>query len=135
MASGAGGAGGFATPAGKVRGLGGVVVSRRLPYLFARAALMAGRSLGRPFRLGPIVVAARYRDVAEALARDLDFNVQPINASGFDQIGYHFILGMDRSAELVRERSVLYAALARVDFDALRAAAAADIRARLDGAS
>jgi cytochrome P450 len=73
--------------------------------------------------------------VSEGLSRDLDFRIQPVNAPKFDQIGYHFILGMDRCVELIDERRLLYSALVRVDDRALKAAAATDIARHLDAAS
>ncbi|WP_426291525.1 cytochrome P450 [Sphingomonas sp. TWP1-3-1] len=75
-------------------------------------------------RIGNTVITARHATIMEALARDLDFIIEPVNASKFDQIGYHFILGMDRSPELIAERRILYAALSKVDFAPLKAAAA-----------
>ncbi|MFL5296109.1 MAG: cytochrome P450 [Phenylobacterium sp.] len=131
---GAGAAGSIATPAGKAPGLGGLVASRALPFLASRVGIDIGRMAGRPLRLGSVVLASRYRDIAEALDRDLDFILAPVNAARFDTIGYHFILGMDRSAELARERQTLYQALAAVDFDDLRAQAQADVDARLSAA-
>lgn len=120
---------GIATPLGKPSGLGALLTMRGLPDWAARIGI---RLLGKPLRLGSTVIVARYEAVAEALSRDLDFRIQPINAPKFDQIGYHFILGMDRSAELIAERRALYVALARVDMEALQAAAAQDIAERLD---
>ena len=123
---------GVATPPGKPAGVGALLTSRRLTYWAARFGI---DFFDRPRRIGSTVIAARYSDVAEALARDLDFRIQPVNAPKFDQIGYHFILGIDRSAELAAERRVLYTALAKVDDAALQAAAAEDIAKRLAGAS
>ena len=124
----------LATPSGKPKGLATALTWRRLPAWAARAGIALATARGRPFRIGSTVVAARHADVMEALARDLDFRIQPVFAPRFDPIGYHFILGMDRSSELVAERRVLYAALARVDHDALRTAAQADAEERLNSA-
>jgi cytochrome P450 len=120
-----------ATPLGKPSGLGGLLTLRRLPDLAARIGI---RLLEKPLRLGSTVIVASYSLVAEALSRDLDFLIQPINAPKFDQIGYHFILGMDRSPELIAERRALYTALARMDEKALQTHAQADITRRLDAA-
>jgi cytochrome P450 len=117
----------FATPLGKPSGFGGLLTLRRPPYWAAWIGIKLARLLGRPFRIGSTVIAVRHADVMEGLARDLEFCIQPVNGSKFDQIGYHFILGMDRSAELVEERRTLYTALARVDIAALQAAAAEEI--------
>jgi cytochrome P450 len=124
----AGGIDGIATPLGKPSGLGGLLTLRHLPDLAARIGI---KLLEKPLRLGSTVIVAPYGLVAEALARDLDFLIQPINAPKFDQIGYHFILGMDRSPELIAERRALYTALARVDETKLQREAQADITRRL----
>lgn len=117
----------IATPPGKPSGLASLATGRTLPYLAARIGIALARTAGGPIRLGGTVIAARHGDVSEALARDLDFVIRPVNAAKFDQIGYHFILGMDRSAELVAERRALYTALASVDSAALQRGAADDI--------
>ena len=125
----------IATPPGKPSGLASLVTARTLPYWAARVGISLARTAGGPIRLGSTVIAARHADVCEALSRDLDFVIRPNNAAKFDQIGYHFILGMDRSAELIAERRALYAALASVDVAALQQSAAQDIAARLDNAA
>ena len=119
------------TPPGKPKGVAGLLTSRRLTYWAARIGAALAKAQGRPLRLGSTVIAARHVDVTEALSRDLDFRIQPILSPKFDPIGFHFILGMDRSAGLIAERRVLYAALARVDDEALRADASQDIADRL----
>ena len=128
------GATGLATPLGKPKGLAAVLTWRKLPAWAARTGIRLALSRGKPFRFGSTVLAARHADVTEALARDLDFRIQPVFAPKFDPIGYHFILGMDRGVKLLDERRALYAALARVDQELLRAAAASDIASRLSAA-
>ena len=123
------------TPPGKPSGLASLATGRTLPYWAARIGISLARTVGGPIRLGSTVIAARHADVSEALARDLDFVIRPVNAAKFDQIGYHFILGMDRSAELIAERRALYAALASVDMPSLQQAAAQDIARRLHDAA
>ena len=118
---------GFATPLGPPSGFGRLLTWRVVPYWLARRGAALGRAIEGPLRFGSTVLVVRYEDVLEALARDLDFCIQPINAPKFDQIGYHFILGMDRSGELINERRQLYAALARVDQSALQTEASRDI--------
>ena len=130
----AGADGEIATPAGRPSGLAGLFCLRVLPWLAARAGSWLARAWGKPFGLGALVVAGRHCDVSEVLARDLDFIIQPINGARFDQIGYHFILGMDRSVELARERHALYAALAAVDMTPVRAVAAHHLAERLAAA-
>jgi cytochrome P450 len=124
-----------ATPLGRPAGLARLLTLQGLPYWAARIGIKLARLVGRPFRLGSTVIAARHADVAEGLARDLDFCLQPVNAPKFDQIGFHFILGMDRSAELIAERRILYTALAQVDAAAMRQHSADDIARTLDAAT
>lgn len=121
----------IATPPGKPSGLAALATGRTLPYWAARVGIALARTAGKPVRLGSTVIAARHADVSDAFARDLDFVIRPVNAAKFDQIGYHFILGMDRSAELIAERRALYAALASVDMGELQRAAAQDSARRL----
>jgi cytochrome P450 len=121
----------IATPPAEPRGITLLFSLRTLPLLAARAGALLARLWGRPFRLGGLVIAARHRDVCEILSRDLDFIVKPAYAPRFDEIGYHFILGMDRAEELVRERRALYAALSKVDFAPIQSATARDIENRL----
>lgn len=113
----------LATPPGRPAGLAGLLTFRRPAYFAALGGIALGRWWGAPLRLGSTVIVTRHEDVVEALARDLEFVIQPVNAPKFDLIGFHFILGMDRSAELIAERQSLYAALARSDTPALRRAA------------
>lgn len=126
--------GSIATPPGRPRGAARLFSLRKLPWIAARLGIWIARLRGKPFQLGPVILAARHCDVSEVLARDLDFMIQPINGPRFDQIGYHFVLGMDRSGELIHERRALYTALAAVDMIALREAAAQEIAQRLAAA-
>lgn len=124
----------IATPLGKPAGRGALLTLRQLPYLAARVGILLAQLWGRPFRIGSTVIAARNEDVEAGLDRDLEFRIQPVNAPKFDQIGFHFILGMDRSDELIAERRVLYTALATVDTTWLQNEAAKDIERKLDAA-
>ncbi|MBV8687528.1 MAG: cytochrome P450 [Alphaproteobacteria bacterium] len=103
------------------------------PAVIGFGAKLAG-CIGRakPFRVAGKVVATRHAHVCEALSRDLDFAIAPVNAAKILEVnGGPFILGMDRSAVLERERQALYEALHAVDMHALQAAAQADADARL----
>ena len=106
------------------------------PAVLGLAARLAARfGPKRPFRLGKRVVAARYGHVRELLERDLDFGIAAVNAGKIREVnGGPFILGMDRSAVLERERRALYAALAAVDMKRLRHELETDIAERLDSA-
>ncbi len=102
------------------------------PGALGLAGRLGARFIARPIRVGSRVVAARHADVRELLERDLDFGIAAINARKIEEVnGGPFILGMDRSARLERERRALYAALAAVDMDRLRQEVVTDISDRL----
>lgn len=122
----------IATPAGRPAGFVLIFALRRTILWLSRFAVFLARWMGKPLRLGSAIFVARHEDVIEVLSRDLDFRIQPVDGPRFDQIGFHFILGMDRSAELARERHALYAALAAVDMKPVRDAAAKEISGRIE---
>jgi len=112
--------------------IGMLVGGRVLPDLAARIGIRLARWYGKPFRFLRWVIAVRHAQAAEVLARDLEFGIAPINAVKIDEVNAgRFILGMDRSEALERERRGLYEALAAVDLDRLRAETEADIEAVL----
>ena len=95
----------------------GLLQSIALPHLLAWLGV---RLLRHPLRLGKLMIVAKHRDVRELLQRDLDFQIGPVNARRINEVnGGPFILGMDRSAILSKEREALYAALSRVDLQTL----------------
>ena len=103
------------------------------PGVLGLAGRLGARYIAKPIRVGGRVIAARHADVSELLARDLDFGIAAVNAGKIEEVnGGAFILGMDRSAALERERRALYAALAAVDMDRLRQALITDINDRLE---
>lgn len=120
----------FATPPGP----GGLLSEQTLPALAARFGAWLAALLGRPLRLGGRVIVARHADVVELLARDIEFRIGPINAERIEAVNGPFVLGMDRGATLARERCALYKALARVDLEPIRAAAAQEAAARVAAA-
>ncbi|HEX8241352.1 MAG TPA: hypothetical protein VF574_16580 [Allosphingosinicella sp.] len=112
--------------------IGFLVGGRVLPDLAARTAARLARWYGKPFRFLRWVIAARHDQAVELLRRDLDFGIAPVNAVKIGEVNAGpFILGMDRSAALERERRALYEALAAVDLARLRADTEADIEAVL----
>lgn len=129
----------IATPAGGGGGIALLLKSRRLVWWTMLLLAWLGRRIGRPLMLpiglGGTVLVIRHADARAVLDRDLDFHVGPVNGPRMDGIGFHFVLGMDRSPELITERGVLYQALARVDMGALVARAQADADARLAACS
>jgi cytochrome P450 len=119
------------TPAGPTL-IGFLVGGRVLPDLAARIGARLARWYGKPFRFLRWVIAARHAHAVEMLGRDLDFGIAPVNAVKIGEVnGGPFILGMDRSVALEKERRGLYEALAAIDLDRLRAETEADIEAVL----
>jgi cytochrome P450 len=114
--------------------IGFLVGGRTLPDLSARIGIRLARWYGKPFRFLRWVIAVRHAHAAEMLARDLEFGIAPVNEVKIDEVNAGpFILGMDRSAALERERRGLYEALAAIDLDRLRSETEADIEAVLAG--
>jgi cytochrome P450 len=104
----------------------------RGPLIPGLAARIAARALAKPLRLGSTVLAAKHAQVRELLCRDLDFVIAPVNEAKIREVNDGaFILGMDRSERLERERRALYAALEAVDLARLRDGVRADIAAVL----
>src|ERR1700740_2119364 len=61
------------------------------------ARLAAGSDA--PWGIGTKVIVARHAHVVEALARDLEFIIAPVNETRIDEVnGGAFVLGMDRDA-------------------------------------
>lgn len=112
--------------------IGFLVGGRVLPDLSARIGIRLARWYGKPFRFLRWVIAARHAHAVEMLERDLDFGIAPVNAVKIGEVNAGpFILGMDRSAALERERRGLYEALAAIDLDRLRAETETDIESVL----
>jgi cytochrome P450 len=126
--------GGIATPAGSGGVIAGLLAEQRVPATVARIGAWLGAVLGRPLRIRGTVIVTSHSQVTEALSRDLDFCIAPVNEARIEAVNGPFVLGMDRGATLVHERRALYEALAGLDFNALRSAAAEQAEA-LIGAS
>lgn len=120
------------TPASRPGFLGGLASGQWLPGLAARLGAALARRRPSPLRLGKNVIVIRHDSVVDCLSRDFDFGIAAVNEKKIGEVNQGaFILGMDRSAVLERERRALYTALHQVDMDALRRAAAQDIAATL----
>lgn len=81
-----------------------------------------------------LVLVTRHPDVKEVLDRDGDFTIAEVNAAAMDRVNGPFILGMDRSPILLRERSILERAVHDGDADRLRSAVAATAAELVDRA-
>ena len=106
------------TPPAKFSLISSLLSSASVQYFAARLGARLAKFRGRPLRFGRTVLAIRYLDVAEMLSRDLDFRIGPINGEKIDEVNGPFILGLDRSATLIRERKALYCALSAFDLGA-----------------
>jgi cytochrome P450 len=93
-----------------------------------RAAGRVLRSLAPRLRVGKTLVVSRWADVCEILDRDTDFRIAPINAARINAVSGPFILGMDRSDELTRQREAVYGALGSADLGPFRAVLDAEPR-------
>lgn len=107
------------TPARGFSPISALIGGQRLPAAAAWLAIGLARRRGKPWRFGKTVIAARHGDVAEVLRRDLDFVIAPVSEAKIEAVNGPFVLGMDRSERLERERHALYAALQEVDMAGL----------------
>jgi cytochrome P450 len=110
--------GDIATPPGNGGFLAGLLAEQPVPAALARFGAWAGGV--KPIRISNKILVTRHDHVEEALCRDLDFRIAPINEARIDAVNGPFVLGMDRGTILVHERRALYGALAGVDMAALR---------------
>ncbi len=110
----------IATPAVSSGFPGSLLSSQWLQETAAHAGAALAAAWGRPFRVGTKVIVARHEHVTEALQRDLDFLIAPVNETRMDEVNGPFVLGMDRCATLVTERQGLYRALSQVDLESVR---------------
>jgi cytochrome P450 len=124
----------IAVPKGQPSLAGRLLAGPALPRLAARFAAGRTAGTGAPWKFGSTVIAIAHAHVAEALSRDLDFVIAPINAGRIRDVDDAFVLGMDRQAVLAHERSALYRALTRVDPAPLQAAAETAAETRLGNA-
>ncbi len=127
------GNGGLATDVVTPPSKGSLLSEQRLPALAARLGAFVAGLVG-PVRLGSRVIVAGHADVREVLARDLDFRIAPVNEARIDAVNGPFVLGMDRGAQLVRERGALYEALSAVDLAPIREAVADEAAKRVAAA-
>ncbi len=67
-----------------------------------------------------LVLVTRHADVSEVLDRDEDFTIAEVNAAAMDRVNGPFVLGMDRSPLLLRERSILQQSIHDGDADRIR---------------
>lgn len=96
------------------------------------AARLGARFAGKPLKVGNRIIAVRHADVTDLLVRDEEFGIAAVNEKKIGEVnGGPFILGMDRSAVLERERRALYESLAAVDMGKLQAAVETEIAKRL----
>jgi cytochrome P450 len=110
-----------------------VLSSWRLQEGAARLGARLAAGWDAPIKIGTKVIVARHAHIMEALSRDLDFTIAPINAKRIDEVNGPFVLGMDRSAVLAVERHALYRALGCVDLKLIHDAIANRVRLSVQG--
>lgn len=123
-----------ATPPSSPSLLSGLLTGQTIPSFLAQVGAFIGSAGAGPIRFGTKVVVIRHTDVVEMLARDLDFQIAPINQKRIEEVNGPFVLGMDRGAKLIHERGALYQALSQVNFAPISANVASEARARVDAA-
>jgi cytochrome P450 len=114
---------------------GGILNGQAVPAFLARLGARLAKNGGGPWRIGKKVVVAGNAQVQEALARDLEFGIAPINGKRIAEVDDAFVLGMDRGAILTHEREALYRALAAVDGSVLIQGIESEIAERIRGAN
>ncbi len=103
------------------------------PRVQLRAANLL-RRLAPRFVLGRVAIFSNWKDVRDLLSRDLEFLIAPVNGAKINSVTGPFVLGLDRSEKLVRERGQMYAALAAVDLSLVRESAEQEARRLLTAA-
>jgi cytochrome P450 len=114
----------IATPGGSPGLLASLLSSQWAQETAARVGARLAALWGAPLRAGTKVFVARHAHVTEALLRDLEFVIAPVNAKRIGEVNGPFVLGMDRDAKLALERQALYRALGSVDLAPIRRAVA-----------
>lgn len=88
--------------------------------LLRGVARLVARFGPRVVNFGKNTIVFRWADVAAVCDNDSAFQIAPVNGQRIEAVSGAFILGMDRSEQLFRQRQVLYAALHAVDMAAVR---------------
>jgi cytochrome P450 len=114
---------------------GGILSGQAVPALLARLGARLANNGRGPWRIGNKIVVAGHAQIQEALARDLEFGIAPINGKRIAEVDDAFVLGMDRGAVLAHEREALYRALAAVDRSALIQGIESEIGERIRGSN
>lgn len=95
-------------------------MANSIQQLFAKPSFqLTVAKLSRIFlprlKFGNTLVLSNWRDINEVLDRDIDFVIEPINKEKIERVNGPFILGMDRSANHIAERELLYQTLNQGD--------------------
>jgi cytochrome P450 len=112
------------------RSLAGLILR---PGLLLRVARIAARWKLR-LAIGKTLVVSSWDDVREVLERDNEFRIAPVNKARIEAVSGPFILGMDRSPELFRQREAVYGALRGMDGGPARAVLRDEPRRLLENA-
>src|SRR5262245_48059201 len=88
-------------PRSRLNPLGLLASAPALRFAARAIARMGPRSI----KVGNTVAVFRWADVADVLFRDGDFRIAPINERRITDVSGPFILGMDRSPQLFKQRA------------------------------
>ena len=91
------------------------LVERILNPTVVRYAAQLLVKLAPRFQIGSRLIVSDWKNVTEVLDRDNDFLIAPVNKKRIDAVSGPFILGMDRSPELLDQREHVYAAVRDTD--------------------
>jgi len=107
-----------------------------LPPALFRRGLNLARYLRPSITVGNTLVVLDHASVEAVIGNDIGFAIEPVNRARIAAVNQgDFILGLDRQAVLVSERTLLYRALGSADLAALVAAAEADAEQLLTAAA
>lgn len=116
------------------RGSGRPLTSYLLGPAVQRLGARAAAAYGKIVKFRQYRVAVRWEQVEAVLRRDLDFRIAAVNGPRIEEVNGSFILGLDRGGQLTAERPQLYAAVAAIDLDDVRALVSVEAERLLDDA-
>ena len=107
----------------------------KLPAWALRKGADALRRLAPNLSVRGTRFVSGWSDLAQVLSDDVSFVIAPVNAVRFKEVGAPFLLGMDRSDRLMRQRKALYSALSAVEMGRVRNLIASESRLLLTNAA
>lgn len=121
-------------PAMPTRGSGRPLSALLQGPTLQRLAARIAAAYGSVLQIGRYALVSRWVDVQDVLRRDLDFLIAPVNGPRIEEVSGKFLLGLDRGDQMARERPQLYAAVSKIDLEAVRSLVAREAERLLDDA-